>query len=71
MANITFPFALLLSFPPIVCLAMLAAVGHSIYNRYFHPLTKTARSYMGQSYRLVQALRSVGKTHSHVSISAT
>ena len=45
MANITFPFALLLSFPPIVCLAMLAAVGHSIYNRYFHPPTKTARSY--------------------------
>ena len=33
--------------------------------------TKTARSYMGQSYRLVQALRFVGKTHSHVTTRTT
>ena len=37
MANIALH---VLSLTSIVCLAFLAAVGHCIYNRYFHPLRK-------------------------------
>lgn len=40
MANVTFRFAHPISFPSVVCLVILAVVGQSIYNRYFHPLRR-------------------------------
>ena len=71
MANITFPFALPLSFPP-NCMPYHVSYCQSQYLKsILSSPTKTARSYMGQSYRLVQALCSVGKKQSHVTHRAT
>ena len=40
MISMTLRFAQLLLLLSLVCLAALAAVGHGIYNRYFHPLRR-------------------------------
>ena len=40
MANVISRFAHPVSFPSFACLVILAVVGQSIYNRYFHPLRR-------------------------------
>ena len=38
--TLTSPFVQLLMLLSVTCVAILAAVGHGIYNRYFHPLRR-------------------------------